>query len=263
MYFDFSTRKAPSQENELTLDVIYYIDGDNTYSTPKKEITPGKTYFVYTLQGTGSISYDGQTYTVTGNTFMYMQPTKDFSYHCKGNKWTFWWFEFTGDCPFQPNKLTNLPVDKLMVTLMSNALLFAKTGDWDLSTSLFHSVNLLVKRNADRSSRDVMNEQIVYTMERYIRKNLATVTVHELSEEFGVEERTLRNLFTKTIGITPKQCILKIRLEYAGNLLLATEQPLSSISQSAGFANQYHFSKAFKEFYGITPMQYRKFIGLF
>lgn len=262
MFFDFSICESPTAHYGLTLDTIYYISGDQTYNTPSKEITPGKTYLLYTLQGAGLVSFDGKTHTVSSNNFMYIQPTRDFSYRTKGSKWEFWWFEFWGECPVAPNQITHLLPDKLILMMMSKCLEYTKYGDWELSTSLLQSLNLLIKRNASRTSKDMLNEQLASTIENYIRCNYATVTVRDLSEEFGIEERTLRNLFTKTVGYSPKRLILKIRMEYVGNMLLTTSEPLSIIAQKTGFSSQYHLSKAFKEFYGISPDQYRKYIGL-
>ncbi len=262
MYIDFSICESPVSYENILLDVIYYINGDQNYCTPYKEITPGKTYLLYTLQGAGLVSYDGNTIVVTSNHFVYMQPTRDFSYRTKGNKWEFWWFEFQGECPVPPNTIQQLLADKTILFFMSKCLEYTKYGDWELCTSLFHSLNLLIKRNANRTSRDMMNEQVVTTIESYIRHNYTTVTVRDLSEEFGIEERTLRNLFTKTIGYTPKRYILKIKMEYIANMLLYSSDSLSVIAQKTGFSSQFHLSKTFKEFYGISPEQYRKYIDL-
>ena len=262
MFFDFSICESPEEYGGIALDTIYYINGDHTYCTPKKDITPGKTYFLYTLQGAGIVSFNGKSFTVTSNHFIFIQPDTDFSYRTKSTGWEFWWFEFTGESVYPPNRLDEIITDKFLIALLSKSLEYTKRNDWKLSTALFNAAVLIIKRNANRPSRALVNEQIVSAIENHIRKNFATVTVHELSEEFGIEERTLRNLFNKTMGMTPKHFILKVRLEYASNLLLTSQLSLSSIAQKTGFANQYHFSKAFKEFFGISPEKYRKFIGL-
>ena len=262
MFFDFSICESPAPFGSFTLDTIYYINGDQTYCTPRKEITPGKTYLLCTLQGCGLVSFDGQTVSVPGNNFIFIQPTRDFSYRTKGSKWEFWWFEFLGSCPMEPNRLGTLLPDRAMLLMMSKALEYTKYRDWELASSLFQSLVLLIRRNANRTTKDMMTEQAVATMEKYIRQNFSTVSVHSVSEEFGIEERTLRNLFTKTLGYTPKRFILKVKMEYIGNMLLNTSDSLSVIAQKTGFSSQYHLSKAFKEFYGISPDQYRKYIGL-
>lgn len=262
MYLDFSICQEPEAHGGITLDTIFYIDADQTYHIPHKQITLGKTYLVVTLQGNGLITYNQNTVQVKGNTLMYMQPQTDMAYRCKDEKWKFWWFEFFGPCPIPANQLVSFVPDQLMQLLMSNALQYAKCADWTLSASLFQSLNLLISRNANRSARVIHNQRMIQTMEAFIRENLTTVTVGELCRVFAVQERTLRNLFVKTVGQIPKQFIINIKLEYAGNLLLQSTWPLSQIANQCGFANQYHFSKAFKEKYGMAPTQYRKYINL-
>lgn len=262
MYFDFSICDSPVRYGDITLDTIFYINSDHTYNTPAKNITQDKTYFLYTLRGEGIVSYNDHTFTASENTFVYMQPKSDFSYRCKDDKWEFWWFEFFGPCPFQPDQLSHLSVDPFMITLMNKSLQYAKCKSWELATSLFDSINLMIQREADRPQRSANDERLISQIENYIRNNLSTVNVQELTDEFQIEPRTLRNLFNRAIGTTPKHFIMKIRLEYASNLLISTAFSLEQIAQQLGFSSQYHFSKAFKEFYGITPMYYRKYIHL-
>lgn len=262
MYFDFSICENPVSYGGITLNTIFYVDGDETYCIPKKMSSPGKTIFLYTVQGEGIITFNGKSITTTGGTFIYLQPEGDFSYQCKDDHWEFWLFEFSGPCPYPPNQLTPLLSDQLMLLMMARSLQYTKSGDWELSTSLFQSLTLLVLRNANRTTRTINNEQVFNSIEKYIRKNLSTVTVSELSEVFGIEERTLRNLFTRTVNISPKRFIMKIRLEYAGNLLLTTTNSLNQIAVQVGFSNRYHLSKAFKDYFGISPIQYRKYIEL-
>ena len=260
MYFDFSICENPVPYSGITLNSIFYVDGDATYHIPKKTSSPGKTYFLYTVQGEGVLNFNEKTITATSGTFIYLQPEGEFSYHCKEDSWEFWWFEFTGPCSFPPNQLTPLLSDQLMMLLMARSLQYTKSGDWELSTALFQSLTLLVLRNANRTTRTINNEQVFSSIEMYIRKNLSTVTVSELSEAFNIEERTLRNLFARTVNISPKRFIMKIRLEYAANLLLTTAGSLNQIALQVGFSNRYHLSKAFKDYFGISPIQYRKYI---
>ena len=42
------------------------------------------------------------------------------------------------------------------------------------------------------------------------------------------------------------------------NSLKKTKMHIADISQSVGYENQLHFSRAFKNIYGLSPMQWRK-----
>lgn len=262
MYLDFCVRQEPAPWEGITLDTIFYIDGDASYSIPEKRTTTGKTYVIFTLRGEGEISYDRRSFRTGGGTLLYMQPSGSLSYRCLGEKWEFWWFEFMGESTFPPNQLASFPVDQLALSLMEGSLQYAKQGDWVLASSLFRSLHLLACRNANRSPRSVREEQIIRTMEEYIRENLSTVTVGDLCAVFNIQERTLRNIFVRTISLTPKELIMKIKLEYGGRLLLHTANPLDQIAVQSGFADRYHFSKAFKAQYGVSPIQYRRYIHM-
>ena len=40
--------------------------------------------------------------------------------------------------------------------------------------------------------------------------------------------------------------------------LKRTEMHIADISQAVGYENQLHFSRAFKNIYGLSPLQWRK-----
>jgi AraC family transcriptional regulator len=51
--------------------------------------------------------------------------------------------------------------------------------------------------------------------------------------------------------------IRRLRLEWACTQLTETDTPLSAIALGAGFADQSHFTRAFKAFTGLSPGRYR------
>ena len=83
----------------------------------------------------------------------------------------------------------------------------------------------------------------------------------KLSEIYKVSnysQTTICREFKKYTGTTIVAYINNLRLTYACNLLKNTTFPLWKISNDVGFQSQAHFTRLFKEKYGITPLQYRK-----
>lgn len=78
-----------------------------------------------------------------------------------------------------------------------------------------------------------------------------------LSEELGVHpvhlSRTIPRYFSTTLGNYLRQQKLKKALP----LLLNPELSLSEIAYAAGFADQSHFSRTFKSYFGKTPKKFR------
>lgn len=81
--------------------------------------------------------------------------------------------------------------------------------------------------------------------------------IKELCERFGISESFFRKLFVKYNGCSPKQHMTQIRYEQATRLLTYTHEPLRTIAEACGFADEYHFSKRFKQKYGVAPSVYR------
>lgn len=69
--------------------------------------------------------------------------------------------------------------------------------------------------------------------------------------------RTFRQHHDCTIG----DYVRRLRVEYASHLLSASEMPLAQIALDAGFADQSHFSRTFKNLTGMTPTEFQKLSG--
>ena len=65
------------------------------------------------------------------------------------------------------------------------------------------------------------------------------------------------HLFTKTIGISPYQYLLRLRLDRACELLLHTELDIRHIAQLVGFDDPSYFSRLFRKRFAKTPGAFR------
>jgi len=82
-----------------------------------------------------------------------------------------------------------------------------------------------------------------------------------LAEYAKLSHRSLASFkreFTEIFHTTPGKWLTEKRLHYATDLLRATDQPVNSIAYDCGFENSTHFSKIFKDKFGLSPLQYRK-----
>jgi AraC-like DNA-binding protein len=63
--------------------------------------------------------------------------------------------------------------------------------------------------------------------------------------------------FKQSMGITPHDFLIRQRVERTKQLLSGTDMPLSEIALAAGFADQSHFSRRFRQYVGMSPRDYR------
>lgn len=83
-------------------------------------------------------------------------------------------------------------------------------------------------------------------------------TARDLAKDFGISETSLKNYFRSVYGCGYAEHQQIARMKKAARLLEDTEDKVSEIGQAVGFATQAKFGAAFKECFGVTPLEYRR-----
>ena len=98
-----------------------------------------------------------------------------------------------------------------------------------------------------------------------VRKMISFIHEH-FSEKISVADIALsalvnRNqcfrLFQNTMHISPQQYLEQYRISQSIEMMYVKEN-MSEIAQSCGFCSQSYYTKIFKEYYRMTPMQFKK-----
>jgi AraC family transcriptional regulator, melibiose operon regulatory protein len=99
----------------------------------------------------------------------------------------------------------------------------------------------------------------VVSMVRYILENIEkSVSNAEITAVTGLHENYALTLFSRTMLITPKQFIIRLRLLRARSLILESKSPISSIAMECGFNSMTQFYEHFSKAYGTKPQSLRK-----
>ena len=80
----------------------------------------------------------------------------------------------------------------------------------------------------------------------------------ELAKRCGTSVNTLRRQFVQATGLSVYRWQLNRKMEKAVQYLLSDGYGIKETAGMLGFADRYHFSKAFKLYYGISPAQFVK-----
>jgi AraC-like DNA-binding protein len=78
----------------------------------------------------------------------------------------------------------------------------------------------------------------------------------ELESITGLTRYELARQFRLMLGTSPHRYLVMRRLELARDRMHA-DRPLAEVACDAGFADQAHFTRAFKRAFGLTPARYR------
>ena len=80
----------------------------------------------------------------------------------------------------------------------------------------------------------------------------------ELSRHVGLSRRQLERLFRQHVRCAPTRYYLELRLARARQLLLQTTRPIVDIAFACGFVSAPHFSKCYRDRYGVPPREERR-----
>ncbi len=126
---------------------------------------------------------------------------------------------------------------------------------------------LLFLKNSDIKSLEnefpklkTENIQKIKEIRQYLMNNIALdITLNDLSNKFNISQSTIKNYFKIIYGKPLFTWFREYRLNQAAFYLEKTNMPISKISELIGYKDHSKFTKAFKKYYLLTPLKYRKF----
>ena len=87
-----------------------------------------------------------------------------------------------------------------------------------------------------------------------MEQNLARpIAVASVAAELGLSARQLERLCRQHVGMGPASLYRQLRMRYANWLIENTDRSVTDIANEAGFADCAHFSRQFKDAYGLSP----------
>ena len=84
------------------------------------------------------------------------------------------------------------------------------------------------------------------------------ITVKEVADLLGLDRSYFSAIFKEAIGIPPQKYLMKLRLEKAAELITVYNEKPSTAGFSVGYPDLYHFSKMFKQHFGVSPRHYQQ-----
>lgn len=121
----------------------------------------------------------------------------------------------------------------------------------------------VVERNltfGENKSSGRFGNRLIDKMLKHIHKNLKNpqmLSLAYLAESFQMPLHQPGIYFKQEMGISIKSYIGRERLRATAHLLIHSSDTISQIGRSFGFADESHFYKSFKKYYGLSPSDYR------
>lgn len=100
---------------------------------------------------------------------------------------------------------------------------------------------------------------MINKIRNYINQNIEkAITTKDIASIPNLSLYHFCRSFKKTTTMTPKQYIIKMKIDRAKNLLLKKDTNIIQVGLMTGFENHSHFSNVFKKYVGTSPRDYRR-----
>lgn len=121
------------------------------------------------------------------------------------------------------------------------------------------AIEALQRAFSDREPLPQPTSTLVKQALAYLHQNYAqTMSRKEIADAIGVSRSYLNRIFRKELNLSPVECINRFRIQRAKDLLINTDDDITSIAIQVGFDDPAYFSRVFRKLVGCSPREYRQ-----
>jgi len=115
-------------------------------------------------------------------------------------------------------------------------------------------------KNAEVPETAVSGENVIIgSAQQYVQNHITEkLTVSVVADGIGVSASYLTALFHKHLAFSPGEYIRRIKLEKCKQLIREGQMNFTEISENLQYSTVHHFSRQFKQMFGLTPTEYAK-----
>lgn len=101
--------------------------------------------------------------------------------------------------------------------------------------------------------------QMVRKVLGYIESNLdSRLTREKVAKKVGLSLSRLSHLLREETNQSYSEIVNRYRMERAREILIATDKPIFDVAYDCGFCDQSHFTKTFRNYFDLSPTEYRR-----
>lgn len=229
------------------------------------------------LEGKGTLEIGKKKYNVSAGEAFFLPVDTEAWYEADMKEpWTYTWFGFCGykadECMLNAGFSLKNPVRKIgcirqfikCVEEMLEAHQLTFSDELKRNGLLMILLSDLMQ-DFKRQSPDTQTYH-PYPGSVYVKHAVEYITqnydkrlkINEMADYIGVNRSYLTSSFKKTMGCSPQEYLVNLRMDKARSLLKKTDIPINAVASAVGYTDQLAFSKIFKQNFGVSPKAYRE-----
>ncbi len=264
-----------------TLDMTGHEIAGSDYYLEREGYYP---YLInYTVRGSGSITYNGRTFTVREGDLLFIDCNRAHRITTERADWEFYFVHFTGPAAVDfYNQFCHLtggnvlhgfrPQQFLQEVLALHGILEGRPALMDRQSEIPADEGVLTQFSTHVYA--ILNDiwmqmqalpqnvpSSVRQAQEFIHKNFTRkIPLEEIASAVYLSPWRLAHLFKKYTGLTVGEAIAEERLRKATILLATTNKKIIDVALECGFSDTQMLKKLIKENFSMTPTEYRLYI---
>ncbi|WP_208560023.1 AraC family transcriptional regulator [Marinilactibacillus kalidii] len=258
----------------MTLSFEFITGGLNTYHVPsyKMDRPSGVPNYVLLLIKTPALfTLNGRKKRVEPNTVIIIEPGTSYSYFNPEGSYIDDWIHF--DTKEVVLEQIGLPTNTFIrIIEQTNIHLLVQELLWEYN----YTAHRIRSENISLLIQLILNNILVSYESKDFKKNYSpynkklrkfrieiqanpeiNYTSEEIAEKIGISNSYFQHLYKNLFGISFRKDFILMRIDYAKQLMILTDYPLSKIAEVCGYASEVHFYRQFKKVTGLTPSAYK------
>ncbi len=228
---------------------------------------------VYITRGEGFFCSEtcGEHPVNTGDVLM-LFPDEWHTYHPSlENGWDEYWVIFNGETPSYMQKSGILSLDKALlkpgldISLHQQMIrildsIESKRIGYEqlIASETTHAIASILSLDRMKPGKSSRLEQKIHEARCLIDEHHHNdIDMENIAKQLNLSYSYYRKLFRDTVGLTPHQYLLQVRINKAKELLDNYDLSVKEISANVGFTDELYFSRLFKKKTGIVPSKWR------
>jgi AraC-like DNA-binding protein len=248
-----------------------YIAASDRWNGLTRTDAPNSCVFQYTISGTGTLRIGENIHKINpGQAFAVVIPSDHEYYRNElDDSWEILYIILRGEWAKQLfreitgniGSIFNISGDSELINMLSN--IYERVKQREVK-DLFDAANLayLFVMEFYKMSLDVVSERYPALVRRaieFMKCNYSKpINIESIARELGITKAHLIRVFTQSVGISPGQHLIKMRLDYAVTLLLNSNDSLDEIAAITGFSGGNYLGKTLRQHLGMSTKEFRR-----
>ncbi|MEJ8302747.1 AraC family transcriptional regulator [Saccharibacillus sacchari] len=228
---------------------------------------------IYCATGQGKVSIGGVSHGLNERQLIVIPADTPHSYWTETeHPWTIYWLHFKGERAENYSALLKGGAGPLTLGAQDSEkfiALFHQCYDLLSASAYSASHRILAMQTAayamsllsivpEREDEERAKSYIESAIHLMNLKLEETLTLDEIARYTQISRQHLNHLFKSSVGFSPIDYYLRLKIRRASQLLDLTTLSIKEICHELGFKDPYYFSRLFRKIMGVAPSEYRK-----